>query len=250
MVRDEIARHFGVAQERLHVIYNAVDSRRFGSHLQLQRTSVRAALGIPADAIVFLFLGSGFLRKGLRFALAALARLPQAARLLVVGHDKHLERYRRLASQLGVSERAHFAGAQRNPEAFYGASDVFVLPTLYDPCPNAALEAMASGLPVLTSESCGAAEIVTGHGAGLVAAADDVPALTQHMLALMDPAPRAQMGAAGGAAVRPLTPDAMSRQLLLLYHRLLGTGVAAGGGNGLGDGTTQSGPGSSRAATL
>lgn len=230
MVRNEIAQHFGVADDKLHVIYNAVDSERFGPHLKLHREAVRKALHIPDHAPVFLFLGSGFARKGLRYALEALARLPADVHLIAVGHDKHLPRYRALAQRIGLSARAHFVGPQKASEHFYGAADAFVLPSLYDPCPNAALEAMACGLPIVTSTKSGAAEIATAHNAGLVCRADDIDALAAHMQALLAPEPRATMGAAARAAVRALTPDAMSRELLLLYHRLLGTGVASGGG--------------------
>jgi UDP-glucose:(heptosyl)LPS alpha-1,3-glucosyltransferase len=103
---------------------------------------------------------------------------------------------------------------------FLAASDAFVLPTLYDPFPNAALEAMACGLPVVTSTKCGAAEIVREGENGFVRDALDVGALAQ-CLDRLDPPTARRMGEAARESVAPLTPEAMGREYLALYERLL-----------------------------
>ena len=118
-------------------------------------------------------------------------------------------------------------GPQDETKPFYGAADAFVLPTLYDPCPNAALEAMACGLPVITSTKCGAAELVLEHDAGFVCPARDIEALAGHMNALIDPELRGAMGARARDAVLPLTPAAMTLQMALLYRDLLAAAYAA-----------------------
>jgi len=74
-----------------------------------------------------------------------------------------------------------FAGPQKDPKPYYGAADAFVLPTLYDPLPNAAMEAMACGMPIVTSSKSGAAELVQGADAGFVCASRDVATLAAHM---------------------------------------------------------------------
>ena len=221
MVRDEIRQRFNVPDSKLHVIYNAVDSQVFHPGLATHRAAVREKLGIPADALVYLLVGSGFERKGVATAIEALARLPAPARLVVVGKDKHLARYRRLARQRGVDERVVLTGPQVDPKPFYGAADVFVLPTLYDPLPNAALEAMACALPVVTTPKSGVAELLLEHDAGLVCPAGDAAALAAQMRALADPAVRARMGERARAAVLPLSPSAMTLSLVLLYKHLL-----------------------------
>ena len=222
MVRDEIRDRFGVPDAILHVIYNAVDSDVFSPQLARQhRGAVRAALGVPETATVFLLVGSGYARKGVAAAIAALARLPRDTYLFVVGRDKARGRYKRLAERLRVAQRVALLGPQEDVKPFLGAADAFVLPTLYDPCPNAALEAMACALPVVTSTKCGAAELVLEHEAGFVCPARDVDALARHMTALLDAGARAKLGARAREAVLPFTPAAMTLQLVLLYRDLL-----------------------------
>src|SRR5208282_6118347 len=160
MVKDEIRERFGLPEERLSVIYNAVDSDVFSPQLRAHRAPVRTKLGVPEEATVFLLVGSGYVRKGVARAIAALARLPGDTYLFVVGRDKSRRRYKNLARELGVAHRVALLGPQDDPRPFYGAADAFVLPTLYDPFPNAVLEALASGLAVITSDACGARELI------------------------------------------------------------------------------------------
>lgn len=228
MVRQDIRDRFGLPDDRLPVVYNAVDSEAFSPKLRAHRDSMRRKLGVAEDATLFLLVGSGYARKGVAAALTALSRLPEKnTHLLVVGRDKARGHYKRLARRLGIASRVALVGAQDDPKPFYGAADVFVLPTLYDPCPNAALEAMACGLPVVTSTKCGAAELVVEHDAGFVCDARDLDALTAHMSALTDAGARARRGERAREAVLPLTPDAMTLQLVLLYRDLLAAAHAA-----------------------
>ena len=169
MVRDDIKARFGLPDERLPVLYNAVDSSVFSPALRAHRErDPRASTGSPDDATLFLLVGSGFRRKGVPAAIAALARLPAPAHLIVVGDDRKLDAYKRLAHEHGVRERVTFAGYQNDVAPFYGAADAFVLPAIYDSFPDAAMEALASGLPVVTSTKSGAAELVAENDAGFV----------------------------------------------------------------------------------
>lgn len=233
MVRDDIHQRFGLSLDKLPVIYNAVDSDLFSPQLTQHRADVRQRLGVSETATVFLLVGSGYARKGVAAAIRALAKLPSDTYLFVVGRDKAARRYRGLAQELGVARRVLILGAQDDPKPFYGAADAFVLPTLYDPCPNAALEAMACGLPIVTSTRCGAAELVTEHDAGLVCPARDVEALARHMMTLTDPEARRLLGARAREAVLPLTPASMTLQLVLLYRDLIAAAAAARDGEAL-----------------
>ena len=227
MVKDDIHARFGVPQSRLHVVYNAVDSEAFSPALRAHRAEVRRRHGIDEATIVFVQVGSGFERKGVATSIEALAQLRAPAHLFVVGRDKHLSRYAGHARALGVSDRVTLTGAQADPRPYYGAADAFVLPTLYDPCPNAALEAMACALPIVTSTRCGAAELAIAHEAGFVGTPGDVATFAGHMRTLHDAALRARLGANARDAVLPLTSAAMTARLLALYRELLPAAGAA-----------------------
>lgn len=218
MVRDEIVRHYGVAGERLIVIPNAVDGNHFHPGLREQhRISTRREHGLDDTRPVFLFVGSGFERKGVDLLLEVWEQLD--ASLIVIGHDRDLPEYRRRAAKLAGKVR--FLGAQRDVRPWLGAADVFVLPTLYDPLPNAALEALASGLPVLTSTKSGAAEWITPGVNGDVADALDSAAWLNILSAWRDPARARAAATAARAAVEGLSPDAMQQAFADLYERLL-----------------------------
>jgi UDP-glucose:(heptosyl)LPS alpha-1,3-glucosyltransferase len=221
MVKDDIRARFRVPAERLHVIYNAVASDVFTPALRSHRARIRTRHRIPDAATVFLQVGSGFERKGARTSHDAREELPAPAHLIVVGRDKHADRYARHALARGLARRVTMTGPQDDPRPYFGAADAFVLPTLYDPCPNAALEAMACALPIVTSTRSGAAELALEHDAGLVCAPADAAQLAAQMRSLEDPALRARMGSNGRSAVLPLTSSAMTSRLVALYGDLL-----------------------------
>ena len=221
MVKDEIRRNFGVPEEKLPVIYSGVDTSVYHPDLKKHRTEIRARHGIPESATLFLFVGSGFERKGVPALLQAMARLPENAFLLVVGRDKHAQRFQRRADALGLSGRVFFAGAQGDVKPYYGAADALALLTLYDPFPNVALEAMASGLPVVTSRQCGAAELIENGSNGFAGDALDVEGQAGFMRSLLDAETRQRLGLAARRTVEPLTLAAMSSRLTQLYQALL-----------------------------
>ena len=221
MVRDEIQEHFALPEEKLPVIYSGVDTQAHHPGLREHREAIRARHGIPPKAVVFLFVGSGFERKGLPTVLQAMTGLPENCFLLVVGRDKRLAEFQRDAQRLGLFPRVVFAGAQEDVKPYYGAADALTLPSLYDPFPNVVLEAMACGLPVVTSRKCGAAELIEKGKNGFVSDALDVKVQTSFLRNLLDPATRERMGLAARQTVEPLTLAAMSEKLVRLYQGLV-----------------------------
>lgn len=222
MVKEELRRHFALPETRLRVIYSGVDVASFHPRLRAAwRERKRSELGIADETMVFLFVGSGFRRKGLPQLLRALSGV-RDAHLVVVGADKELARLRRAAAQAGFSGRVHFTGGQEDVRPWYGMADCFVLPTLYDPFPNAALEAMACGLPLITSLQCGAAEFVESGVEGYICRDPlDVVELVRCLNLAAAPGQAARMGAAARRRIEPYDLALMAQQLTQLYTELL-----------------------------
>jgi UDP-glucose:(heptosyl)LPS alpha-1,3-glucosyltransferase len=154
--KEEIARHYKFPADRMEVIHNGTDCERF--RLRARENS---------EKLVLLFVGSGFERKGLGFAIEALARLPADVELRIAGKGKTAH-YQRLTRKLGVEQRVHFLGVRQRIEDVYAQGDILVHPAIYEPFSNACLEAMACGLPVVTSRMNGASEIITQGQNGAV----------------------------------------------------------------------------------
>jgi UDP-glucose:(heptosyl)LPS alpha-1,3-glucosyltransferase len=220
MVKQDILRHFEVDANKLHVVYSGIDADKFSPQNRAAlRDETRRKLTIPLDAPVAVFVGSGFERKGLRAFLEALAR-PASGDVfgIVVGKDKKLAAYQTLAKQLGVDARVRFTGGVADTRPYYAASDVFVLPTLYEPFGLVFLEAMAAGLPVVASTGAGAAELVQTGVNGAVTDALDTAAIAEAIRHCVTNT--AVMSAAARATAQQFTAQAMSKQYADIYHRL------------------------------
>jgi UDP-glucose:(heptosyl)LPS alpha-1,3-glucosyltransferase len=139
---------------------------------------------------------------------------------VIVGADRKLKAMKVLAEKLGLSRRVHFTGPLQDVRPWYGVADGFVLPTLYDPCPNAALEAMACGLPIVTSTTCGAQEWVESGVNGWVVDAVSVGELSGRLDDLAQLAGNVEVRVAARASVEALTLAAMADRLLALYRSL------------------------------
>jgi len=216
MVRDALARRHGVPPERLVVIPNGVDLERFHPRRRDEARAELRGAWAPGDDPVWLFAGSGFRRKGLDVALRALAG--SAGVLWVAGRDDPAP-WRRCASRLGVAERTRFLGPRHDLERVYAAADALLLPTRYDAFANVCLEALASGLPVVTSGANGAAATVADAGL-VVADAEDAAGFARALERLADP----EVRAATAARARPIAErhswDACATALLDLYASL------------------------------
>lgn len=170
--RDEIKRHYKLPEEKICVIYNGIDIKAFdtGERNRL-RIAYREKLGVKNE-ILLLFVGSGFERKGLKFLIQAFGILKKQeqsppCKLIVIGKGR-IECYQDIADKYGVGADVKFIGPAKDVMGYYSAADIFALPSIYEPFSNACLEAMASGLPVVTSRVNGVSEILTHGKDGMV----------------------------------------------------------------------------------
>ncbi|MBD8164843.1 glycosyltransferase family 4 protein [Erwinia persicina] len=219
MVKQEIIDRFGVSHDKIHVIYNAIDSAQFIPVDESERLALRKKLSLPVNASILIFVGSGFERKGLAAAIRAVSGTNRY--LVVVGKDKAEKQYRALAGELGCSERVIFAGMQTETLTWYQAADGLILPTLYDPFPNVILEAMSCGLPVITSTTCGGSEFIRAGENGYVCDALDIPALRDAIMALPLHASGSKMAFHARERVKDSSPQRLSQQLVSLYQQIL-----------------------------
>ena len=146
-----LVKTYGHLGAPVHVIPNGVDLEHFHPVDDAERASARAALGLPGDGLVAVFIGNEFDRKGLPIVLDALQRAPRVHLLVVGGTGDMIRRATAQAERFGVAGRVHFVGSHPSPGPFLRAADVLVLPSAYESYGLVITEALASGLPVVSS---------------------------------------------------------------------------------------------------
>ena len=229
MVRRDVQRVYGVPPERMVTIHNGVDLERFHPRLRASvGAALRAELGLSANLVV-LFLGTGYARKGLDLVLdafPAVARARPDARLVVAGFDSAPRKFEALARARGVADRVRWLGGRSDPEACYAAADLYVLPTRYDPFANSTLEALASGLPVITSATNGGSELLRSREDGSVVDVLGGPAaLEAELLHWADPD---RLAAASPSARATAERHGIESKLAETERLLLGVAEGAG----------------------
>jgi UDP-glucose:(heptosyl)LPS alpha-1,3-glucosyltransferase len=218
LVHDDLARTFGLAPAQAVTLYNGVDLDRFFPVPEMAaRREIRREFGGDESRPAVIFVGNGFARKGLRFLLEAWPAIGRNARLIVVGTDQAGASYERLARRLGLEDRVSFLGRRTDVERLLRGADVLALPSLFEPYGNVAMEAMASGLPALTTALCGVAEIMPAAlRAYIVNDPTDRAELAARMNALIEIAP--ELHAAARAAAEPFTWERHARELLAIIE--------------------------------
>ena len=222
MVADDIAEFFPHVRQKVRVIWNGVDCERFHPGLRnAHRAAVLERHGLSPQSRIALFLGSGWVRKGLSTAIAAIAGTPPDSILLVVGRDRRQPRFVDLADRLGVSERVIFAGARRDPASYIGCADALVLPSIYDPMPNSCLEALAAGVPVLASSRTGVRDLLVAGSCGLVRDPFETTSWSNALTEALSDEARAKMGSAGRVVALEHSMHRMVSAWMDLYRELL-----------------------------
>jgi len=150
MVKREAQQFYGYPENQIDVVPNGIPLTDFRPDPEA-RPLRRKVLQLRDDDVAILFVGSGWERKGVRVAVQAVQSLGKNSRLLVAGRGR---------SSMARGPSVQRLGAVRDLPALYAAADIFLLPTLYDPFSNACLEALAAGLPVVTTRANGFSEII------------------------------------------------------------------------------------------
>lgn len=230
-VSQMVLEHFhslhGVPRERLRLIHNGVDVERFSpQHCAGLRGAARQTFAASATETVFLLVAHNLRLKNAEAAIRALAVLAAGgaqARLVIVG-GKRPGPFVDLARKLGIPDRVTFQDASADIRPCYAAADVCVHPTWYDPCSLVALEALACGLPLITSRFNGVSELmINGEHGFVIAAPADTKALAGKMSALLDPNLRSNMGAAARKLALKNTLERQTEGILSLYAGISGT---------------------------
>lgn len=166
---NEIYSCYHVPESESMSIPNGVDTAQFHPCNKKQwRTYIRNQYGLSEQDVVLIFVGHEFKRKGLDFVVNALAHFKnERIFLFVLGRDR-IEPYYIQARKLGIGEKIIYIGFTSHTEQYYAASDIFVFPTAYEAFSLAISEAMASGLPVVTTRCAGAVEIVRNNENGFL----------------------------------------------------------------------------------
>ncbi len=220
MVARHFQQHYGIGSGDMRIIRSAVDPGRFAEHDRpKRRLEWRQTWGIQPDETVGLFVAMNYRLKGLEPLLHAVRLMPSQRpfRLLVAGNP-NTARYERLARRLEIGHRVHFLGPRRDIENCYFAADFLVHPTFYDPCSLVVLEALACGLPVITTRYNGASELLSPPRDGFVT---DDPHNHEHlawcMSQFLDPIRRATCAQAARRTATQWTFDLHYRQLLQVF---------------------------------
>lgn len=160
MVKNEIINYYGISPEKITVIYNGVDIEKFSPENRKKQDYFRKKFDLPHKSRILLFIGSGFKRKGLDTLLKVLTLLKDKKIFLIVIGKGDIRQYLKICKNFGIEKKVLFLGIRKDIENFYALADLFVLPTIYDPFSNATLEAMATGIPVITTKNNGASELI------------------------------------------------------------------------------------------
>lgn len=240
----QLRQHYSFGEARVRQVFNGVDPDLTDlADRARERSTLRKQFGLTDDDLVLLCVAHNFKLKGVAKVIEALAHRrsyqSETASLnqrtdhtyaLIVGRDKP-NAFAKLAGRLGVANRVLFTGPTQRISAFFHAADILVHPTFYDPCSRVVLEAMAAGLPVITTRFNGAAERITdGQEGYVIDSPKNVSALSDRIDRLADDNHRRACAACASKAIERVSMKAHAEQVLSLYEELLAGGDLKLGG--------------------
>ena len=159
MVKNEIINTYGISSKKITVIYNGIRQKVINYQQSFDKLSKE--FSIKQEQKILLYVGSGFKRKGVEEFLQIVAKLNNPdIKAFVVGKEKNLDYYLELSKELGINNQIVFTGPREDVDDFYTISDIFLLPTHYEPFSNVVLEAMGFENAVFTTKKNGASEVL------------------------------------------------------------------------------------------
>jgi len=183
MVKNEIISTYSIEPNKVHVIYNGIEVKKVNYDKSFEKIS--SEFDIDKDNQILLFVGSGFKRKGALEFLHIIEKLKlQNIKAFIVGKDKDINYYQEIAKELNVNNKVIFTGPREDVDDFYTVSDLFILPTHYEPFSNVVLEAMNFKNVVFTTRQNGASEIL--HPDYIAATPDDLSIVPKIKELLLD----------------------------------------------------------------
>ncbi len=222
-IAEDFVKTHGVSRESIRLIYNGVDCRRFSpSGRDARGAEIRRRLGVNRRTVLVLAIAHNYRLKGIPTTLRAMRRLAgQPFHLAVIG-GKRPAKYEHMARRWGIGPQVTFVGSIANPVPYYAAADVLVHPTFYDTCSLVVLEALASGLPVVTSRMSGIDELLSdGEDALLLDDPGDAEGLARLLGDLSDRQRRERVAAAARrfALAHPFQQNC--DQIETVYHEVV-----------------------------
>jgi len=223
-MKREFIRHYGNAAKNIIVIPNGVDTLRFHpTNRLLYRGQIRQEHGVSRSDPLLMFAGGDWERKGVLHIMEALSLVQRPDVKLFICGSGDEKFYGQLAELKQVRDRIIFVPHSSNLWEYYAASDIFVLPTIYEPFGLVIVEAMASGLPVITSRVAGAADlIIDGVNGLLLSSPSDVNGLaTKIELLLSNAGLRKTMGERARETAEKFSWDQVAQKTLEVYNTVL-----------------------------
>ena len=222
MVRNHMKEFYNIPEGRIELVYNGIDTSRFSPVNTEERDAAKKALGLPVDKLIFSVVAHNFKLKGIKEIIEAIELVKKTNDnflVVVAGYGKQ-KAYLQQAENAGVSDCIKFLGAVKTPEDVYKASDVYVQPTWYDPCSLVVLEAMAAGLPVITSKFNGAGEFIdSGKEGYIISRPDSKEELATAMINLFDKKLRIEQGDSAREKIKDQTLQNNFEQMLKVFEK-------------------------------
>lgn len=225
-VKRNVQACYGLPDDYFRLAYTGVDVPKIERVYSPQELDgIRAQFEVCADDVVVLFVGTEFKRKGLDALLEGWALVPRARFKLLIagGSGRKLDYYKSLTKKMGLGAEVRFLGLVQEIERMYPIADIYILPTLADPCPLAPLEAMAAGVATIMSaaEYNGSAELIRNGAAMLLSEPRNPQEIANALMSLTDSRLRSELAEKGRQLVRQFTWEKTAAETLSAYRAVI-----------------------------